>query len=154
MGNYGKNGVTKITSEENIWVDKEQQGEIISTAFSPDGLKAASGGKEGQLKLYDVMQGESLRVLPVKLESIRKVAFSPEGGFIAAGSEDGRLMIMNADTGDFERALTSYNNPLSTFTYSNNGKIIAMGGSEGSLVLWDTSTGDKIIEVSNGSSIL
>ncbi|TAH49077.1 MAG: hypothetical protein EYC68_18255 [Chloroflexota bacterium] len=57
-----------------------------SVAFSPDGKRLATGGENGQVKLWDVTSGKELFSIPAHEKAIWSVAFSPAGTRLATGA--------------------------------------------------------------------
>lgn len=61
-----------------------------SVRFSPDGTLLASGGVDGNVKIWRISDGVLLRTLPIGSEStpnVFSVAFSPDGQLIAGGTD-------------------------------------------------------------------
>ena len=61
---------------------------VHSVAFTPDGLKLASGGSDNKVRLWNVETGQPLAELPGHQEWVWSVAFSPDGKILASGSSD------------------------------------------------------------------
>jgi WD40 repeat protein len=59
---------------------------ITDLAFSPDGTTLASAGKDGWVRLFDVVTGAEVRSMRFTGEDEpRAVGFSPDGGLLVAG---------------------------------------------------------------------
>jgi WD40 repeat protein len=62
----------------------------FSVRFSPDGALLASGGVDGNVKIWRVSDGALLQILSIGTElspNVFTVAFSPDGQFLAAGTD-------------------------------------------------------------------
>ena len=71
-------------------------GEVLAVAFSPDGTRIASGGRDGILRLWDAGTGDLLLKLEGHSDYIKSLAFSPDGRQIATGSGDHTVRIWDA----------------------------------------------------------
>ncbi len=65
--------------------------EVFAAAFSPDGSRLASGGRDGRLWLWDVATGDRVGTFDGHGDYIWSVAFHPDGSRIATGSGDGTV---------------------------------------------------------------
>src|SRR5207249_3336681 len=57
-------------------------------AFSPDGRRAATGGLEPVVKVWDAQTGQLVHALPGHAGEVTGVAFSPAGSLLATVSAD------------------------------------------------------------------
>ncbi|ABW12177.1 WD-40 repeat protein [Parafrankia sp. EAN1pec] len=128
-------------------------------AFGPDGLLASGGGSDGAVRLWDISDPTSPRLLgipltspvtPVDLRSgpsnpVGAVAFGP-GGLLAIGASDGAVWLWdtkNPTSAHLVGATLSYSAsypmdgfPIRTVLISLNG-LLAIGGGDGVVRLWD-----------------
>ena len=68
--------------------------DVYSVAWSPDGSKLSSGGRDGMLRVWDTTRGKEIHVLQVQepkgglFSGVFSVAWSPDGSKLASGSEE------------------------------------------------------------------
>lgn len=73
---------------------KDHRGWVAAVAFDPTGEFLASGGIDGQVRLWDATRRRRrpLRILISAIGPIRSVRFSPDGRFVAAAGVAGLAM--------------------------------------------------------------
>src|SRR6266545_476933 len=52
---------------------------VWCVALAPDGRRAASGGKDRTVRLWEVETGREVRTLPAQAQEVRALAFAPDG---------------------------------------------------------------------------
>jgi serine/threonine protein kinase/WD40 repeat protein len=117
---------------------------IQSAAFSPDGLRAASGDREGTVRLWDLRSGAEVRRLPDHAGIVYAVAFSPDGGKVVSGGDDNLLRLSDAATGKEIRTFVGHEKGVVRLTFSPDGKLLLSGDWGGALRLWDVESGKEL----------
>src|ERR1700674_4338138 len=75
--------------------------EVLSVAFSPDGLHIVSGLADQSIRVWNAGTGETAAgPFTGHTGSVRSVAFSPDGQHIVSGSNDQSIRVWNAKTGE------------------------------------------------------
>jgi WD40 repeat protein len=69
--------------------------EVSAMDFSPNGELLVSGGRDGELKIWDVVTGEEMASYDLRSE-IRRVVFSPDGTLLAATTLEGPVWVWAA----------------------------------------------------------
>jgi WD40 repeat protein len=102
--------------------------DVLSAAFSRDGLRLVTSSGDGTLRVWDTVSGHSLSMCAAVREAIpyepfwsRCVAFSPDGSYIASSGNYGQLCLWNCASGNIRRNL----NLVRSFVYSPDGENIA-----------------------------
>ena len=85
-----------------------------AVAFSPDGTRLLSGGKDATLRLWDVATGRELRKFEGHDDLVTSIAFSPDGKRALSGGIEGEVFLW-----DLEK-----NKPLTEFTFGGAAKYI------------------------------
>lgn len=116
---------------------------VKDVTFSPDGIRIASAGDDGTIKLWDVVTGEVLQTLVGPSERVFSVAFSPDGTAIAAANSDGTITLWDATTGDVLRKCDGHSDSVFCVAFSPDGTRIA--SADGATIkIWDAANGEEI----------
>ncbi|KAF7967746.1 hypothetical protein HWV62_33234 [Athelia sp. TMB] len=124
----------------------EHPSAVYAVAFSPDGLRIASGSADGFVRVWDAETG-ALIAAPFKghTASVYSVAFSPDGQWIASGSADKSVCVWNAETGALvAEPFAGHTDRVISVAFSPDGQRIASGSGDKSMRIWNPRTGALI----------
>ena len=71
-----------------------------SIAFSPDGERLASAGRDGKVRIWDPAAGEALLEIQAHKKGCNAVAYSPKGDNLASAGNDGMVRIWDSSSGE------------------------------------------------------
>jgi WD40 repeat protein/basic membrane lipoprotein Med (substrate-binding protein (PBP1-ABC) superfamily)/DNA-binding SARP family transcriptional activator len=123
-------------------------GGVREFAYSPDGKRLASVGKDRILKVWDASSGQLLDSRRSTNVESTCVAFSPDGKYIATADHDMTAKIWDSRTLAQITTLEGHDEGLLTLTFSPDGGRLVTSTSnmwEG-LFVWDIASGQKIDE--------
>jgi WD40 repeat protein len=61
---------------------------VVCVAFSPDGKRVATGDEQGEIRVWDVMDGKPIATLNGHDASVLGLVFTPDGNALWSGSSD------------------------------------------------------------------
>jgi WD40 repeat protein/serine/threonine protein kinase len=132
---------------------------VSQVAFSPDSQRLASVSfvrmsdqmkPRGEMKIWDVTNGNLLRTVAGHEGLMNCVAFSPDGKRLATGSGDTTVQIWDAQTGEELRTFHGHSQTVACVAFSPDGRLLASGGGQGlyaseqEVKVWDAETGKEL----------
>jgi WD40 repeat protein len=145
-----------------------------SVSFSPDGHtfavgfgNTASGGRSGQVELWDLEGKRLLRIFSRHFFSVWGLTFSPDGRFLAGAcgsyfsqAQAGEVKIWEVSTGREVKTLGGYSTCLWGVSYSPDGKRLATASGHwssttphGEVRIWDLTTNQEIISLPEDGTV-
>src|SRR5262249_12419844 len=130
---------------------------VNQLAFSPDGGRLASAGRDRVGFLWDVATGTPLATLDGHRGAVRAVAFSPDGRTVATRGTGKRILVYDAPppggklTEFRERiVLEGHRGAVACLAFSPDGRLLASGSDAatktggGEVKVWDAATGAAV----------
>lgn len=113
----------------------------FSVAFSPNGTLLVTSDTNGDIRLYQVVDGKQILTLKGHTAWIWSVRFSPDGSIIASGSDDQTVKLWNVNTGECLKTLPGHSGTIRSVAFSPQGNILASASEDRTVRLWDVDTG-------------
>lgn len=120
---------------------------VVSVAFSRDGKKLVSGGRDDVIHVWDVATGQLEKTLTDHREAskgkadVYSLAFSHDGKLMVSGSADTTIILWNANTFAPIRTLRGHTAAVREVAFSPDDKSLASAAEDNTVRLWDTATG-------------
>lgn len=114
--------------------------------FSPDGTMLATAGYEGQVTLWDAVDGRQLHALAGHRGRVWSVTFSRDAAMIAAAGADHTVRLWPTDAAGSgplagPAVLHGHGAPIRSVAFSPDGTRIASGDEAHELRIWDVASG-------------
>lgn len=108
-------------------------------AFSPDGLRLASGGNDNLVRIWSVPGGEQVHKLEGHTGEVTAVAFSPDGRWLASGSWDKTAKVWSVADGRLVETLKAPSSGVYGVAFSPDGRSLVSGNFSPNFVhVWNT----------------
>ncbi len=114
---------------------------ILDIAFSPDGRRVATAGRDNRAKVWDASTGKILLTLADHTWSLNAVAFSPDGKLLATASRDSTARLWDAASGQVKHTLAGHYDEVRDVAFSPDGKSVITASMDWTARVWDVASG-------------
>jgi len=134
---------------------RRHRGPLTVMSLSPDGKLLATGGVDGNVRVWNAESGAFVRALVGHGTGVIGLAWSPDGNALASvGGSDGTARLWDASTGMTIRTLKGHKGYTHHVAWAPDGQsIVVAGGTSGFVTLWDLVKGEQVRTVEVGSTI-
>ncbi|KAF2239334.1 WD40 repeat-like protein [Viridothelium virens] len=115
------------------------------TAEATFGIRIASGGEDGKVRIWDLHKRKSVAVLDSHVSVVRGLDFSAKENALVSGSRDKTVMLWDAKTWKI-RSTIPILETIESVGFVQEGKYIYTGGENGQIRIWMTATGKEITD--------
>jgi WD40 repeat protein len=112
---------------------------ILSIAYSPDGRTLAASDSNGEIRLWDVQDGQCLLTCSGHTNWVRAIKFSPDGRSLASSSDDRSIKLWDLQDGTCLKTIGQGIHSLGC-SFSPDGRYLASGSANNHIYLWDIQT--------------
>jgi WD40 repeat protein len=159
-GDPGEPGEVKVWDAETGQELLTLQGNkrfVNSVAYSRDGKRLATLGRDNTVKVWDSQTGQVVHTLNVRSFINGDIAFSPDGKRLASssGAPGGlppfEIKVWDAKTAEELHVLKGHTVPATSVVFSPDGERLASGSgrpggrSIGEVMIWDVHTGQELL---------
>ena len=102
---------------------------VMAVAVAPDGSWLASGGWDGEVRIWNAATGRERAVFTGHTDQVAGVAVAPDGSWLASSGADGTVRIWDVTTGRAQ-ALMRVDNNIRACAWLGS-KALAVGGPRG-----------------------
>ena len=109
--------------------------------LSRDGKRILAGGKDGQLRIWDVETGRCLRTCAGPRTQILAAAWGPEERHALTAGSDGVVRLWDLEDAACRRVFVGHTHPVTALAVAPDGRTFLSAGEDQSMRLWDLEDG-------------
>ncbi len=127
---------------------------VYGVAFTPDGKRLVTCGKDRSIKVYKVETWELERTLAGHNEDVLALAVGPDSTHLVSAGREPQLRCWTVDNGQEVRRMAGHKGSVNAVTFSRDGARVASVGQDGTVRIWDGSSGEQVRAIAAGAEWL
>jgi WD40 repeat protein len=127
--------------------ERRPQGRVSTLAFSSDGKTIVSGGYDGTLRFWDIVQGRETLKLGGLEPFPSSCSLSSKGRLLACALGDFRLHLFDVSRGEWIPEEPGLNGPVTCLDLLKKHQVLASGSMDGVVRIWNLGSGQLVREV-------
>jgi WD40 repeat protein len=112
-------------------------GEVFAVTISPDGKRAASGGRDGTIFVWDLTTNQRLHTLKGHTSYLATLAFSPDGKTLLSGGADKKIRLWDVAEGKLLTTLEGHTDAVNSARFCADGKRIVSASKDKTVRVWN-----------------
>lgn len=121
---------------------KDHSASITAVCFLKDPNYIAVGCKDGEFKIWHLLDGNCVNKFKLHLDEISKIVNNKDGVLLTTSSFDKTLKVYNFEQKIVCKEFIGHTQRINTFTFSPDGKYLASAGEEKTIKIWDFDNGN------------
>ncbi|MFQ4146142.1 eIF2A-related protein [Chlorogloeopsis sp. ULAP02] len=139
LASGGEDGVVRLWTPDGKCCSLGSHTDFIfAVNFSPNGRILASGSADQTIRLWDVVNGQCMKVLHGHAGMVTSVTFSPDSRILASTSYDHTVKLWDVATSQLLHTFPEHITMSTAF--SPDGKKLAVGSFDKTVRIWDLET--------------
>jgi WD40 repeat protein len=124
---------------------------VSSVCFSSDGQRVVSGGKDGNVKVWDSASGEEQACIAhAGGDVFCSVGFSSDGGRVVTGDSYGNVKVWDSASGEEQACMAHGGGKVNSVGFSPDGRRVVSGGVDGNVEVWDSASEEEQMCMAHG----
>ena len=117
---------------------------VKTVAWSPDGTRLASGGRDNTVQIWNAATGANIFTYRGHKDIVQAVAWSPDGKRIASASGDHTVQVWDANDGAHVYSYQGHSYEVTGVAWSPDGKRIASSSVDTTIQIWNAINGNLV----------
>lgn len=148
IGGNTQSETIHISQSGDVVVATDGYGDRISKiAYSVDGARLATVGKNGIVRLWDSSTWRSIGTYWARTISMFALEWNSDGTRLAASGEDGVIRLWDGTGGQPVSAFQVAGEPIYVLAWSPDGTRLVAGGQDNVVRVWDAGTGRVLVNL-------